>query len=226
MVTQVKTPQIADTAITSPKMGILTTKGDILVFDTVHSRLPVGSNGKVLSADSNQASGLAWASPTTGLLYANTSVPGGNTVANTSSETNFTSSYTISANSLTAGQVIRITAAGIISTLISVSLTLKVKFGSTVLCTTGAILLTNGISNGGWRLQEELTVVSIGSSGSIETHGVTFLPSTVSPILLTNTNPVTVNTTSSAILQISATWNVISVTNSLTLRQMLIETLY
>jgi hypothetical protein len=39
----------------------LTTKGDLIVNDGTNSiRLPVGSNGQVLSADSAQASGLLW----------------------------------------------------------------------------------------------------------------------------------------------------------------------
>jgi hypothetical protein len=39
----------------------LTTKGDIHVFGSADTRLAVGSNGLVLTADSSQATGLAWA---------------------------------------------------------------------------------------------------------------------------------------------------------------------
>lgn len=38
----------------------LTTKGDIFVFGTTFTRLPVGANGYVLSANSGQATGLQW----------------------------------------------------------------------------------------------------------------------------------------------------------------------
>jgi hypothetical protein len=38
----------------------LTTKGDLLVYATAETRLPVGSNGNVLTADSSESSGLAW----------------------------------------------------------------------------------------------------------------------------------------------------------------------
>ena len=44
----------------------LTTKGDIWVFSTVDARLPVGTNGFVLSADSTQATGLKWIASTGG----------------------------------------------------------------------------------------------------------------------------------------------------------------
>lgn len=44
--------------ITSP----LTTKGDVWVYSTVDTRLPVGSNGQALVAASGQATGLQWQS--------------------------------------------------------------------------------------------------------------------------------------------------------------------
>ena len=39
----------------------LTTKGDIYTYDTNNTRLPVGANGLVLTADSSTATGLSWA---------------------------------------------------------------------------------------------------------------------------------------------------------------------
>ena len=46
----------------SPDMTVVTTKGDIIVGDTAGemTRLPVGSNGYYLKADSTQSSGLKW----------------------------------------------------------------------------------------------------------------------------------------------------------------------
>lgn len=38
----------------------LTTKGDLYTFDTDNQRLPVGANGKVLAANSAEATGLEW----------------------------------------------------------------------------------------------------------------------------------------------------------------------
>jgi len=40
----------------------LTTKGDLLGYNTVNARIPVGANGTVLTADSAQALGVKWAS--------------------------------------------------------------------------------------------------------------------------------------------------------------------
>lgn len=44
----------------------LTTKGDLFGFDTDAARIPVGTNGQVLEADSTQALGLKWATPAGG----------------------------------------------------------------------------------------------------------------------------------------------------------------
>lgn len=39
----------------------LTTKGDVLGYSTLNARIPVGTNGQVLTADSTQALGVKWA---------------------------------------------------------------------------------------------------------------------------------------------------------------------
>lgn len=44
----------------------LTTKGDVHVFSTADTRLGVGIDGQVLTADSNQTTGLKWATPASG----------------------------------------------------------------------------------------------------------------------------------------------------------------
>jgi hypothetical protein len=41
----------------------LTTKGDLLTYDTAAARLGVGTDGQVLTADSGEATGLSWTSP-------------------------------------------------------------------------------------------------------------------------------------------------------------------
>jgi hypothetical protein len=48
---------VAGSSLTSP----LTTKGDVWGYSTVNARVPVGSNGQVLTADSAQALGVKWA---------------------------------------------------------------------------------------------------------------------------------------------------------------------
>lgn len=44
----------------------LTTKGDVWGYSTTNARIPVGTNGQVLTADSAEALGVKWASPAGG----------------------------------------------------------------------------------------------------------------------------------------------------------------
>lgn len=44
----------------------LTTKGDLYGFSTVPARVPVGTNGQVLTADSTATNGVAWATAAAG----------------------------------------------------------------------------------------------------------------------------------------------------------------
>ena len=48
----------------------LTTKGDLYGFSTVDARIPIGTNNQVLTADSAQALGLKWATPSGALTLA------------------------------------------------------------------------------------------------------------------------------------------------------------
>lgn len=46
----------------------LTTKGDLYTFTTVNARLPVGTNGQILSSDSSTSTGLKWIAASTGTI--------------------------------------------------------------------------------------------------------------------------------------------------------------
>jgi hypothetical protein len=52
----------------------LTTKGDLFGFDTANARIPIGTNNQVLTADSAQALGLKWATPSSSPTSANSTV--------------------------------------------------------------------------------------------------------------------------------------------------------
>jgi len=59
---------IVDLRFTSGSGGAspLTTKGDLWGYDTADNRVPVGTDGKVLTADSAAALGVSWQTPSTG----------------------------------------------------------------------------------------------------------------------------------------------------------------
>jgi hypothetical protein len=46
----------------------LTTKGDLYGYSTTNARVPIGTNGQVLTADSTAALGLKWGTPASGSL--------------------------------------------------------------------------------------------------------------------------------------------------------------
>ncbi len=52
----------------------LTTKGDLFTFNTADARLGVGANGTVLTADSAEATGLKWATPSSGSSFVGASI--------------------------------------------------------------------------------------------------------------------------------------------------------
>jgi hypothetical protein len=58
--------KLADTSDAPPvgpiALGVVTTKGDLLGFAAIPARIPVGTNGQLLQADSTQANGVKWAS--------------------------------------------------------------------------------------------------------------------------------------------------------------------
>jgi hypothetical protein len=62
----------------------LTTKGDLYGFSTLDARVPIGTNNQVLTADSAQALGLKWATPSGGpanySLIGSTALTGNTTI--------------------------------------------------------------------------------------------------------------------------------------------------
>lgn len=163
-------------------------------------------------------------------INVNVTVPGGNTVANTAAETNFSSNYSIIANSLKVGNVIKVRGRGVYGTdaVTAGTLNLKIKVGSTVLLATGTITNTTSITNKGFSFEATLVVTAIGGSGALECQGLAVLSTTLGAALvahMTNTGTVTVDTTIAQTLQASATFSVADTDNTITLRQFIVEIL-
>jgi len=64
----------------------LTTKGDLYGFSTIDARIPIGTNGHVLTADSTQTLGLKWAAVSGGASFVGASayLSGNQSIANAS----------------------------------------------------------------------------------------------------------------------------------------------
>lgn len=172
-----------------------------------------------------------WAAGHSGLLAANTSVPAGNTVSNTTVETNFASNFSVPANTLTVGKVLRVTARGVYGTDLTsgATINLRLKLGSTVIGLTGAVTPTINLTNRGWEAQFTITVITTGGSGSVEGQGFTKLATGAAAgqiVDMENTAVVTVDTTAAQTLQISAQWGAgVTANDTITLRQLIVEVL-
>jgi len=68
----------------------LTTKGDLYTYSTTDARLPVGTNGHTLVADSAEVTGLKWAAPASGggmTLLSTTTLSGSSTTVSSIDQT-------------------------------------------------------------------------------------------------------------------------------------------
>ena len=164
------------------------------------------------------------------LRYATDVVPAGNTVASTASETAFTSSYTVPANALAVGRALRLTLTGLYSTALTPpTLRLRIKLGSVVVADSGTILtLVGSLTNGGWQASLVLTVADVGSEGHVESQGearLTTAMTTALDIMMPNTDTKKVDTTGTLAITVTVQWGTSSASNSITLRQMVVELL-
>jgi len=190
---------------------------------------PSGSQGIAGVAGLPGAAGAA-GPPGTTLVFSNTTVPAGNTVANTSVETFFTSSYVIPPSALVAGMVVRVKLFGVYSTgVIAPTLTLRIYFGATVLVSSGAITTVAGVTNEGWSGEGLFIVQTIGATGTVEAQGLSEFSTAATAALfinMDNTASITVNTTIAQTVQVSVQWGgTVAASDTITLREMTIETM-
>ncbi len=164
------------------------------------------------------------------LVYADGTVPGGNTVQNTTTPTNFASTYTIPANRLKVGSVIRIRAFGVHGTNTPpATLALAAILGGVTILGTGAITLNAGLTNNQWFAFADVIVTFIGGTGVVEAQGQMSLETGATTALLVpmkNTASVgSIDMTTNALLALQVTWGSAAVTNTITLRTMTVEIL-
>lgn len=162
------------------------------------------------------------------LIVTNVDVPAGNTIANTTAETAFASTIPVIPTTMwVIGKHIRITFAGYFSTAIVVpSLTGKVKIGSTVIGTTGAITTVGSLSSRGWNGYLDIVIHSLGASGTMDVQGCIIIQTTAGACItlpIVNTSDITVDMTTSQSLSLTAQWGAVSTSNTITLRQLIFE---
>lgn len=114
----------------------LTTKGDLYGYSTSDARIPIGTNGHVLTADSTESLGLKWAAPAGGggkVLQVVTATYGTSTSTSTSTfvTTNLTASITPTLNTSTI--LVLISQNGLRKNGADNGVNLRLKRGSTVI---------------------------------------------------------------------------------------------
>ncbi len=159
----------------------------------------------------------------------------GGPIANTATITDLSPvpQLTLPANYLYAGQILRVTASGRVSTSATPTLNLGVYYGAvagTALGTTGAITTTSGVTNVTWNLEARIVIRLVGSSGTAMTTGwVNGISGTVGvstvPIPASAPAVVTIDTTAAKVLSIGATWGTSSASNTITCHTFMVEAL-
>lgn len=160
----------------------------------------------------------------------NSTVPGGNTIANTTTATAFTSTGTVAANTAAVGNVYRLTLYGVYSTaVLAPTLNLSILLGSTVICTSSSITTIGGLTNDGFRAECLVIVTTAGASGVVEAQGNVLYgtaATTALTVLMANTATIGgIDFTSSNNFSAKITWGTASASNTITLRQFVIEKL-
>lgn len=161
------------------------------------------------------------------IAFANIDIPAGNTVANSITETTLTSQATLPPEMWFIGRNFQVNLFGTIGTAALLpTITVKAKLGSTVIGSTGTANSLASFSSAQWSCVLFITVISIGSSGTIEVQGNVKLQSNLlgqveAPIV--NTSVITIDMTTNQTLSFTIQWGAASASNTITLRQFILK---
>lgn len=165
------------------------------------------------------------------LFWSQASVQAGDTTANTATETIFASKPDVfTANSLNVGDIVRGRARGLFSTsaISLATFTFRVKLGSVAFYTSTALSLALNLTNRPWEVTFEFLVRAVGASGSIDglaTSALSTVAGSTSVDMMTNSAPVTIDTTADQQLQLSLQQSLAVLGSTATLRHFMVEKL-
>lgn len=145
-------------------------------------------------------------------------------IANTTTPTNFSQTFDIPANSLTAGKVIRVTYHLLYSVTGTPTFQLRQLLDSTMIADSGSGVATGpGTTNQPIRVVSEIICRSVGGSGTVvvETHASWRNSNGISAI--GSTGPVTVDTTQPLTINLEWTWSAASASNTVKIQGMMVE---
>ncbi len=226
LVGRATTDTLTNKTLTAPVIATISNTGTLTLptaTDTLVGRATTDTlTNKTIAGSSNTITGIP-------KLCSNTSIPSGNTITNTTTETAFASTCTIAANTLSAGDVIRIKLWGVYSnTLTPPTVTQKIKMGSTTLASTGAVTTGASASDKGWSSEMYILVLSTGASGTIDAQGYAeYATAATTALTINNSNAsaLSIDTTTDQAISATMQWSVASSSDTVTLRHMVVEVL-
>ncbi len=186
-----------------------------------------GLNSQTLYIKENGTGNTGWQSKAdVGTLFAQTS---STTVGNTGSELPLTGTgvgtLTLTPNQFIVGKSLRIRGRGVHSSTGNPTLTINIKYGTTLMCTTGAIN-TKTATNDIMDFDVSMTCRTIGVSGTVFVQGMYAESGGNSGIFpMVNTSATVLDTTISQAFSITAQFGTPNVANTLTLTNLTIEIL-
>lgn len=142
-------------------------------------------------------------------------------ISDTASETNFSTTRTLSSSLWKVGGIFRLTASGVYSTTGTPTLTFRVKLGSTNVVVFTAKTGINNASNQSWLIEADIVCRTTGSSGTIMGYGRIHINTSAgvdTSEVVINSSTTSINTTANQILQISLTWSAASTSNTATMK--------
>lgn len=220
---------LLDTGIPSAQVTFCnaTTAGSSCYWNGSAWALFAGNTGSAQCYSESAAGVPSWAACSGGGGGGSRIVSAQNATADTlSAAGSFATTYTIAANTITAGAPIHIIVRGIATSGSSPTLQLAIKFGSTTICNQASSLpFDNSDSNLSWSVHCDVIGVTTGTSGTVEAQGDMGGFTTSQNVLtfrgMPNTAVITVNTTTTNVVTVTAT----TLTNftSVALRQLFVE---
>lgn len=139
------------------------------------------------------------------------------TVSNTAAETTIWTG-TVAADALKAGNTLKIICSGELSNATAADdLTIGIKMGSTTITSYNPAI--GNVTSADWRLDQILTIRSVGGSGSIAFHGRIEIDGNAND----NNSIETIDTTAAEDLTVTITWDNAKVGNTISIYQGMLE---